>query len=873
VTVWRVLRERVAVTRFERVLATGNITPLVGRERELQKLLALWEEAREGRGSFVLVSGEAGIGKSRLIQELLGQLSPESAYLIQGQCWPQLESSAFAPIIDLLWRLLPLEARALPRRELRGQLESWMAARSLLREPGLDARYIEGLVSLLSPSSEEDAPSMALSLERQRERKQWLLAALRALLSRMAEHRPVLVVVEDLHWADPSTLELLGSLLDSIGRERLWVVLSARPGFVPPWPPRPGFHRLELGRLSAESTTLLVRAVARGRELPEERVAQLVARTEGVPLFVEELTRLVLERAPVSIPLTLHELLASRLDALPPRQRALLWFGAGVGRHFTAALLAALTRRSEAELGGDLESLVSAGILQRDDSAGPGYRFHHALLQEVAWQSLPRGRRREFHRHIAQVLEARFPDVVDTRPEVLAHHYTEAGELERALGYHNRAVAQALQRWAHLEAVEHLRQALALLRALPDVARRSGEEMHLLNMLGIALMNTQGYGSPEIERIHARTLELFEQEGESLPYLDLMWSWLCPYFVNGGRLSLAHELAERLLALGQHRGSRMLCAIGYLNLSLICRERGELVRSLELFERSRALSREAPDAGAFLGLLGSSLWVDQEVYELMFLCILRALLGDVQRARRCGAEVLARARRLNQPMSLVYALTFLAGVAQFDRDAPHTLEWAEEALLVASQARLHPFAAPAKVFRGWALARLGRRQEGLEVLREGFEQSLVVGEWNFIPHYQGLLAEVQGSLGQVREGLASVEEALARTEEMGIHFLQPELHRIRGELLRLQGEDEEAMRCFLRARTQARHQRSALLELRATVALARLLRDTGHGTRARRRLVRALHASRVDPEALDFQDARVLLEQFSSPEPEALAAH
>jgi class 3 adenylate cyclase/tetratricopeptide (TPR) repeat protein len=861
---WRVLRERKAVTRFERVLATGDITRMVGRAQELQMLLSLWEEAREGRGCFVLVSGEAGIGKSRLIQELVDRASLEPAYLIQGQCWPRLESSAFAPIIDVVRRrFLPGEPRVLQRGELHGQLEARMGALGLLREPELDARYIEGLVSLLSPAGAEDAPPMALSSERQRERKQWVLDTLRALLSRMAERLPVLVVVEDLHWADPSTLELFGTLLDFIGRERLLVVLSARTGFVPPWPSRPGFHQLELGRLSAESTELLVRAVARGRELPEERVAQLVAKTDGIPLFIEEMTRLVLERAPSSIPVSLRELLASRLDALPPRQRALVWFGAGVGNRFTGTLLSALTRRSEAELRGDLEALVAAGILQRDDSEEPGFQFHHALIQEVAWQSLPRGRRREFHRHIAQVLETRFPDVADTRPEVLAHHYTEAGELEWALDYRRRAVAQALRRWANLEAIEHLRQALALLRALPDASRRGGEEMYLLNVLGIALMDTQGYGLPEIERIHARTLELSAREGDSLPYVDLMWSWLCSYFVTGGRLSLASELAERLLALGQKRGSKMLCATAYVNLSLICRERGELVRSLELLERSRALSREDPDAGSFFGLLGSSLWVDQEVYELILLCVLHALLGDVRWARRCGAEALARARQLNQPMTLVYALTFLAGVAQFDRDAQLTLAWAEEAMLVAYRAWLQPFVAPTKVLRGWALARLGRSQEGLEGLRDGFEQVRRMGGWNFIPHFQGLLAEVQGSLGQVREGLISVEDALEHTEAMGIHFAQPELHRIRGELLRQRAENEEARRCFLRARVQARHQRAALFELRATVSLARLLRDTGHGTWARRRLLRACHGSRVSPEAVDFQDARLLLEQLS----------
>jgi tetratricopeptide (TPR) repeat protein len=855
VEAWRVLRERKAATRFERVLATGNITRMVGRERELQTLLGRWAEAREGRGSFVLVSGEAGIGKSRLIQELLGRVSPEPTFLLQGQCWAQLGSSAFSPVIDMLWRFLQIEPRALPRRELRGQLESRLEALGLLGEPGLEARHVDGLMTLLSPAIPEETPPMALALEGKRR----TFDALRALLSRMTERRPVLAVVEDLHWADPSTLELLGGLLDSTGRERLLVVLSARTGFPPPWPSQSRFHWLELGRLSAEATALLVREVARGRELPEERVAQLVAKTDGIPLFIEEMTRLVLDRAPASIPATLHELLASRLDALPPRQRALIWFGAGVGPRFTRALLAALTRRSEAELRGDLAELVAVGVLQQDDSAEPGYQFHHALLQEVAWGSLPRGRRREFHRHIAQVLEARFPDLVDTRPEVLAHHYTEAGEQERALHYRTLAAELALQRWAYLEEITHLKQALALLRGLPDASPRSGEEMRLLNALGIALMNTQGYSVPEIEQIYARALELFAQKGESLPYLDLLWLWLCFYFITGGRLPLALDLAERLVALGQKRGDKSLCAHGYRSLSLIYRERGELVRSLELLNRASALSMDEPDAGFSL----SSLWIDQEVYDSTLISIVRLVLGDEQRAWQCGLEALARAKRLNHPATLAVTLTYLAGAAQIQRDTQRTLEWAEEGMLVAAKVWFRPPEEAARVLRGWALARLGRRQEGLEVLRASLEQLRRMGVWIYVPYFQGLFAEVQGSLGQVREGLASVEEALEEMEERGIHFLEPELHRIRGELLRPLGAHGEAMRCFLRARIVARRQQAELLEMRATVALARLLRDLGSEEQARRRLVRACHGSKVAPVAVDFQDARVLLEHLS----------
>jgi tetratricopeptide (TPR) repeat protein len=424
-------------------------------------------------------------------------------------------------------------------------------------------------------------------------------------------------------------------------------------------------------------------------------------------------------------------------------------------------------------------------------------------------------------------------------------------------------VELSLQRLANLEAIDHMRQALALLRSLPDAQRRSGEEMQLLNVLGIALMDTQGYAVPEVEQIHARALELFAREGESLPYLELMWMWLCTYFVTGGRYSLGSELAERLIALGQRQESEMLCASGYRLLSLVLRERGELVGSLSLLERAGALSQKEPAMGFCLRNVCSSLWIDQEVYDLMLICVVRLVLGDMRRAWQCGLDALARARRLNHSAALAYALTYLAGAAQLERDTQRTLEWAEEGMRVASKVWLRPLEEAARVFRGWALARLGRHQEGIESLRQGVEQLRGMGAWMFVPYFQGLLAEVQGGMGQVREGLVSVEGALAHAAEIGTRFLVPELHRIRGSLLKMRGETDEAMRGFLRARILARREQAALLELRATVSLARLLQEMGDDAGARRRLVRACHASRVSPEAVDFQEALLLLEQRS----------
>jgi len=322
------------------------------------------------------------------------------------------------------------------------------------------------------------------------------------------------------------------------------------------------------------------------------------------------------------------------------------------------------------------------------------------------------------------------------------------------------------------------------------------------------------------------------------------------------------------LSLGRKRGDKTLLGYGYRTLAIIARERGELVRSLELLEHASAFSLEDPYASH--PLLGK-LWIDRRVSDQIHKCLIGLLRGDGPRAWQYGLEALARARRLDGFPTQLYALSYLAAAAQYLRDTPRVLEWAEECLRVASRMGFRPMQAAANAIRGWALARLGRYREGLELLLGAIEHLWRMGEVLLLPYFEGLLAEVQGSGGQVREGLSSVEAALRHTDETGARLFEAELHRLRGELLRLLGDSGEALRCFLRARLVARRQQAALLELRATVALARLLRDTGHDAQARRRLARALHASRVDPEAVDFQGARVLLEQLSV-QPEALAA-
>ncbi|HLL04521.1 MAG TPA: protein kinase [Myxococcaceae bacterium] len=449
--VHRVQRSRVAVIRFERTLGgDGKLSPLVGRERELGLLLDAWRRAREGQGSYVLVSGEAGIGKSRLLQELREQVLPEKPRLLRLQCWSHFSTSALHPVIEALQRLW-LRPELSPQENLR-------ALQARLEERGLTPVQVGLLTSLLSLPVADSSPHLRLTPQRRQEET---MEALAALAMHQDWHSPALVVVEDLHWADPSTLRLLGFVLERVEALRVLMVLSARPEFRSPWGQHPRFQPLALERLTAECAERLVKEFARGQQLPANVMTQLVARTDGVPLFVEEMTRVILEgdRA-VAIPLTLQELLLARLDALPRRQQQLAQLCAVVGRSFSQALLASLTGLADSALRRDLTGLVAGGLLQPwDEEAEPGFQFRHALIQEAALQSLPRATRRQYHQRIAQALEER-----TVKPAgILAYHYLAANDEARGLRYTLLAARAAKRQYANDEALHHYHRALAVL--------------------------------------------------------------------------------------------------------------------------------------------------------------------------------------------------------------------------------------------------------------------------------------------------------------------------------------------------------------------------------------------------------------------------
>ncbi|WP_146210058.1 protein kinase [Vitiosangium sp. GDMCC 1.1324] len=812
----RVRGERRMTSRFDQSLVTGRLLPLVGREPELARLLDLWERAWRGQGSFVLVSGEAGIGKSRLIEELCERVAPESALLLRVQCWFRFSTHALHPASAILQEVVRFSPEESPPQRLR-KLEA------RLREMGLSTEDTHLMGQFLSLPMPEDSPVQQLTPER---RKQRIFEALaRILLQRNCSEAPVLLVVEDLHWADSNQLEFLGFFLECIEQGRILVILSTRPELRPDWPRRPWFHPLTLERLRAGLAATLVKEAARGHALSEETVQRLVSRTDGIPLFIEEMTRMVLEGgAEDSIPVTLHELLLARLDLLPLRQRALAQLCAVVGRNFPRALIAALMDLEDAVLERELAGLVAAGLLQEEagaDGAEPGFRFRHALIQDAAYQSLSRSTRRQHHQRIARILEERFAHLVTMKPEMLAHHYTEAGDVEPAVHNWLRAGLLANQRWAIQEAVNHLTLALKLLPGLSGERQRLHAELRILSALSLPMAHLHGYGSPRLAQMLSRLRELFLEVGDALPQTDL-WCWgIFAYSYARLDFPLTLSLVERLMDQGARHHNQELLSVGHRQMANVLLLTGRLQGAMERIDRAMTCARLHLRSHR---RLATPQWTDPEATALGLASIIYTVAGRIEEAQAFGRSALKLAGRIHHVDTTAYALTYTAIACQLRREPGEVLRWADQALALACENSYWLWRSWSTLVRGWALSELGHPREGLAIVEQEIwsrrERGILVG----VPHYYGMLAEIHLKLGYLGEGLDATRKALAELKATGECAYESELHRLYGELLRAGERECEAMPHFLRAIAVARHQGARLFELRATVDLGRLPR-------------------------------------------------
>ncbi len=858
--IYRVLQESGVRTLFE-LAVTRGLTPLVGRQQDLAVLLRCFERVRAGRGQTVLLSGEPGIGKSRLVQMLKEHAKAERHEWLICRCSPFHQGSALAPIIELLTDLCDFKA------------EDDAAAKAgkvatLLGRYGLPSEAVPLLTLLLGLAAPPGHAPLGLTAQRQKERT---LETLVALLLAMAADGPVVFVVEDLHWVDPSTLDLLDLLLHQGPTVRLFNLFTFRPTYDPPWGPRAHLTQITLDRLSDTEAEALILGVTAGKRLPAEVERQVVEKTDGVPLFVEELTKMVLasgllvERGdhyalagplpPLAIPSSLQDSLMARLDRLAA-VREVVQMGAAIGREFSWEIMLEVCSLDGETLSRELGQLVAAELLyQRGVPPLATFVFKHALIQDAAYGSLLKSARQQYHQRIAAALERRLA-TGEARPEILAHHYTEAGFTERAIPYWLQAGKRAGERSANLEAIGHLERGLALLDTLPAGAERDRQELALRTVLGPALVSTRGFAVPQVEANYARAQELCERLGDT-PQLFWMLRGLWSFYLVRVALTTALDLGERMMRLAEGRGDRGLLFEGHFVVGLPLFFLGEFEAALRHFESGLAL--DSPDRDRSSTLITG---LDVAVTSLAISGIVLWHLGDPVRARERCAEAIAMARASGHAYSLADALSSAAVVHSLRRESAVVRELAGDLLTLSQEKGFH-LTTHGKVQLGWAEVEAGE-EEGLERVLEGIAACRAAGarlsEMNFLSK----LVEAYARRGRLDEARGTLTEALALVESIGGRFFwKPELHRLKGELALVAELAEEARESFESALAAARVTGDKGLELRAAVSLGRLFHGCGRAAETRSLLEPLCAGLDRGREDLDFLEARSLLDSCS----------
>jgi DNA-binding winged helix-turn-helix (wHTH) protein/predicted ATPase len=868
--VWQVLGPSAINNRFE-ALRGADPAPLVGRDEELEVLRRRWAQARTGEGRVVLVAGEPGIGKSRLARALLERLQAEPHVRLQYNCSPYRQDSALHPIISELLRVTGMEHEDTPEQKL-DKLKATLAPTT--RDHNEAVALLAPLLSI--PLGPEYAP---LDVSPQR-RKELTVRVLLDQLKALADSQPVLMIVEDAHWIDPTSLEFLSLAIERIGTLSALLVITARPGFAPPWPSYAYVSTLTLNRLGRRQGEALVLRITRGKALPADVLNQIIAHTDGVPLFVEELTKTVLDsglledvgdgyimRGPLpalAIPSTLHASLLARLDRLAA-VKDVAQTAAAIGREFPYELISAVAGLPQRDLQAALAELVAAELVfQRGVPPDAKYLFKHALVQDAAYASLVRSRRQQLHAKIAHALEAQFPDVVVTEPEMLAHHCTAAGLTEPAVLYWQRAGQLAVDRSAYSEATRHFNTGIELLAKLPDTPARTRQEIALHIALGAAQIVVKGHAAAEVEHTYLRARELCERIGANAELIPVFFGlWRC--YIARPQLRQALELGQSLQDLARKADDAALGVIADYTVGLPRHFLGQFADARRSLERGVAhYASQMSQAPLFR--IGQDPGVGCRSYGAMCLWV----LGFPDQAVARGRDGLALALELMHPFSVAFARCVLACVAQNRRDVASVREQADAALALATEQKFPVYAGLATILRGWALAIEGKCGEGLVEIEKGMAawQALGVGGWR--PSFCIMLAEAFEVLGRAEEALQTLDEARSLTESTEERWWEAEIYRRRGVVFSKQSmrSQEEAETWLRRALDVARRQQGKSLELRAAVSLARLWRGQGKHVEARDLLVPIYGWFTEGFDTVDLKEARILLNELTSTAPQ-----
>jgi class 3 adenylate cyclase/predicted ATPase len=865
VQAFRVVRSSRAETRFAATVGPRP-TALVNREEEMALLLARWRQAQQGKGQVVLLSGEPGIGKSRILEEIRDRIAGDRHAQVSFQCSPYYTSTAFHPFVQQLKFALGLEREG----SVTPAVSSLEAAATAAK--GEIERVVPLFAALLSMPTGERYPPLDLSPRLQKEAT---VAALADHFAGLAHDLPLVIAFEDAHWIDPTSREVLDLLVEKVEAAPILVIVTARSEFQPSWKAQHHITTLTLMRLNRPLQQKFVERVAGARELPKEIIDEVLLKTDGVPLFIEELTKTVIESDfltekdgryiltgpwhQLAIPATLTDSLMARLDRMGPFKR-IAQIGGTIGREFSYELLSAVADTPTGQIDAALDHLDQTGLIgRRGLGSDTVYVFKHILIQDAARSSLLHSERRRLHARIADALAAMYPETTEREPELFAYHLTESGQSEAAVRAWLKAGKQAARLGAHLEAIGHLRRGLSVVQASPDMPGRAEMELELRLTLGYALIAARGYGSQEVEDNFARGLELglrLRDEEKVLAAIRGLWM---RHFIRAD-LAKAHDLSVELLKFA--RRQRASDSIAPEELSAYFVEAHRSIGMTMLYRGrfpvaehhlQRAVRLHDP---ALRRDLAERL-ISPDVLSLSYLGYIKWFVGQSDTAREHSAQAISNAEDVRHPFTLAFALVFGAYLCQHLRDVEGTRHHAGRALMIASEHGFLHWEHQAAILHGWALTELGDVETGLGEMRSGLDGYEAQDSWLASCWFRSLLAQGAARAGRPDAALRALDEALAIARRTGDHFFLAENYRLQGDITLAQAglaaaADVEGL--FKRSLQVARAQDARSWELRTATSLARLWRDVGRHDEAADLLlpmVRSLREGLLTPDVTD----------------------
>jgi class 3 adenylate cyclase/DNA-binding response OmpR family regulator/predicted ATPase len=845
---------------------TAKLTQFVGRQHELQQMSALWERAKAGKGQVALLCGEPGIGKSRVTKSWSNLIADEPHILIRYQCSPHHTNSAFYPVINQLERAAHFEREDTPDLKLRklGAVLSQAGAATTA-----DARLYAALLSI--PADKFNS-SPVLTPQRQRE---LTIAALLRQLRDLALTRPVVIVVADAHWMDSSTLELLSRCIASIKAARVFVLINFRPEFFPPWLDQSHATMLTLNRLAREQIEAIILDVAGNKELPRDLQEQIISKSDGVPLFAEELTKTVIESGllqdagdryvavgplpPLAVPTTLLGSLTARLDRLG-EIREIAQIGAAIGREFSYRLLAAIAPVSGPSLQTALAHLAASDLIfVRGEPPDSTYIFKHALVQDAAYATMVRNKCQQLHSRIADALTQGFPETVETQPELMAHHLAQAGLTERAVDYFRKAARRAIERSANAEAIGHLTRALEILESLPENPERERLALEFEVMLGQAMIAGRGYAAPETRKVLLRAKARFEDLTDPSQKFAILYGIWAGHYVGGEVSKQTDAAMEFLAAAERYKDTAALC-IAHRMLGTTCVTKGQFATGLHHLQQARALydsthhSRYRYQYGQDIGAAA-----------LCYLSWALWHLGHVDQASEVATEAVKWAEQLSHPHTLVYTICHVrAFIDLFRRRHEDTRSYATMVVSLSTENGLSHWVNCGRILEGWAEICQGELDGGIESLRAGIAAWHKRGARLWLPFFLTLEAEAYAKAGRGDAALVVIEEALTIAKDTGERWAMAEVLRVKAHLLQAVAgaETKEIETILLSSLEIARAQQARCWELRAACDLARLWQAQGRG-REGLKLVQAIYEQFTEGfDTADLREAKGLLQDL-----------